>query len=90
MGTTKNDINVRLIEKINAVEEKYNKSFSNTQKILMTTDGSITAILDVLYGKISLKTLDQHFEEATEESAPLVNVDVGQEYLLSEPLHQYG
>ena len=58
-----NDINVRLIEKINQVEEKYVKNFSNTQKILMTTDGSITAILDVLYGKIALKTLEQHFEE---------------------------
>ena len=52
-----NDVNVRLIEKINQVEEKYNQNFSNTQKILMTTDGSITAILDVLYGKIALKTL---------------------------------
>ena len=77
--TTDNNINVRLIEKINQVEEKYNKNFSNTQKILMTTDGSITAILDVLYGKIDLKTLEQHFEEATEESAELVNVDVGDE-----------
>ena len=66
--TTDNNINVRLIEKISAVEEKYNKQFSNTQKILLTTDGSITAILDVLYGKIDLKTLEQHFEEATEEN----------------------
>ena len=74
-----NDVNVRLIEKINQVEEKYDKNFSNTQKILMTTDGSITAILDVLYGKIDLKTLEQHFEDATEESAKLVNVDVGDE-----------
>ena len=77
--TTDNNINVRLIEKISDVEEKYNKQFSNTQKILLTNDGSITAILDVLYGKIDLKTLEQHFEEATEESAPLVNVDVGDE-----------
>ena len=53
---TDNDVNVRLIEKINQVEEKYEKNFSNTQKILMTTDGSITAILDVRYGKIALKT----------------------------------
>ena len=76
---TDNDVNVRLIEKINKVEEDYGKKFSNTQKILMTTDGSITAILDVLHGKIDLKTLEQHFEEATEESAKLVNVDVGDE-----------
>ncbi len=76
---TDNDVNVRLIEKINKVEEDYGKKFSNTQKILMTTDGSITAILDVLHGKIDLKTLEQHFEEATEENAKLVNVDVGDE-----------
>jgi chorismate-pyruvate lyase len=77
--TTDNDVNVRLIEKINQVEENYGKKFSNTQKILMTTDGSITAILDVLYGKIDLKTLDQHFEKATEESAGLCNINVGDE-----------
>lgn len=78
-NTADNDVNVRLIEKINAVEEKYNANFSNTQKILMTTDGSITAILDVLFGKIDLKTLEQHFEPATEESASLVNVNAGDE-----------
>ncbi|AMK14614.1 chorismate--pyruvate lyase family protein [Methanobrevibacter olleyae] len=77
--TTDNDVNLRLIEKINEVEKKYNKKFSNTQKILLTTDGSITAILDVLHGKIDLKTLKQHFEEATEKSASLVNVDLGDE-----------
>ena len=49
----KNEANKRLIEKINALEESYPKNFSNTQKILLTTDGSITAILDVLYGKIN-------------------------------------
>lgn len=74
-----NNINIRLIEKINQVEKENNKEFSNTQKILLTTDGSITAILDVLHGKIDLKTLEQHFEASTEESAKLVNVDVGDE-----------
>ena len=76
---TDNDVNLRLIEKINLVEENYGKNFSNTQKILMTTDGSITAILDVLHGKIDLKTLEQHFEDATAESAELVNVNPGDE-----------
>lgn len=74
-----NNINVRLIEKINAVEKNYGKSFSNTQKILLTTDGSITAILDVLHGKIDLKTLKQHFEPATKESAKLVDANEGDE-----------
>jgi chorismate-pyruvate lyase len=79
MSQNKNEANKRLIEKIEDLENDYNWEFSNTQKILMTTDGSITAILDVLYGKIALKTLEQHFEEATEESARLVNVDAGDE-----------
>ena len=53
----KNEANKRLIEKINDLELEYDENFSNTQKILLTTDGSITAILDVLYGKITLKTM---------------------------------
>ena len=76
--TDKNEANKALIDKINEVEKDYGKNFSNTQKILLTTDGSITAILDVLYGKITLTTLDQHFEEADENHAPLVNVPIGE------------
>ena len=60
MVQDKNEANKRLIEKINDLEKDYGQEFSNTQKILLTTDGSITAILDVLYGKIDLDTLDQH------------------------------
>ena len=63
MDKKENNINKCLIDKINYLENKYNKKFSNTQKILLTTDGSITAILDVLYNKISLKTIEQHFEK---------------------------
>lgn len=77
MTIEKNEANKRLIEKINKVEENYAKNFSNTQKILLTTDGSITAILDVLYGKITLSTLEQHFDTATEEISDLIDVDKG-------------
>lgn len=74
----KNKSNIRLIEKINKLEKQYNEiKFSNTQKILLTTDGSITSILDVLYGKIDLKTIDQHFEKANKTSAKYVNVNIG-------------
>ncbi len=79
MSEPKNEANRGLIDKINQVEKEYGKNFSNTQKILMTTDGSITAILDVLYGKITLSTLDQHFEDADKDHAKLVNVDEGEE-----------
>ncbi|MGN0177154.1 MAG: chorismate--pyruvate lyase family protein [Methanobrevibacter sp.] len=78
MTISKNEANKALIDKIRQVENDYGKTFSNTQKILMTTDGSITAILDVLYGKITLTTLDQHFENADENHAKLVNVDEGE------------
>ena len=73
----KNEANKRLIEKINQVEDNYQKDFSNTQKILLTTDGSITVILDVLYGKITLSTIEQHFETSTSKTSKLINVDEG-------------
>jgi chorismate-pyruvate lyase len=79
MPMSKNEANIGLIEKIRDLEEQYGKTFSNTQKILLTTDGSITAILDVLYGKLTLSTLDQHFEDADKSHAKLVNVDEGEE-----------
>ena len=79
MSEPKNEEIRGIIDKINQVEKEYGRNFSNTQKILMTTDGSITAILDVLYGKITLSTLDQHFEDADKDHAKLVNVDEGEE-----------
>ncbi|WP_405286135.1 chorismate--pyruvate lyase family protein [Methanobrevibacter sp.] len=91
MATEKNEANKRLIEKMDDLEESYGQEFSNTQKILLTTDGSITAILDVLYGKISLITLDQHFEDADLDRARLVNVKVGDEINFREVLmHKEG
>lgn len=90
MTAEKNEANKRLIEKINDLEEEHSKTFSNTQKILLTTDGSITAILDVLYGKIDLITLDQHFEVADEEHAKLVDVEVGTEINFREVMMHKG
>ncbi|MBE6502118.1 MAG: DUF98 domain-containing protein [Methanobrevibacter thaueri] len=86
MTKDKNEANKRLIEKMEDLENDYGKTFSNTQKILLTTDGSITAILDVLYGKISLITLDQHFGIADESHAKLVNVEAGDEINFREVL----
>ena len=77
MTLEKNEANKRLIEKINTLENEYGENFSNTQKILLTTDGSITAILDVLYCKITLSTLNQHFENADLKHSKLVNVQEG-------------
>lgn len=90
MQKDKNEANKRLIEKINDLEKDYGQKFSNTQKILLTTDGSITAILDVLHGKINLFTLDQHFEKADEEHAKLVNVNAGDEINFREVIMHKG
>ena len=68
MTIEKNEANKRLIEKINQVEEGYTKDFSNTQKILLTTDGSITA---------TLSTLEQHVDTADREISELIHVDEG-------------
>ncbi|OWT33062.1 UbiC family transcriptional regulator [Methanobrevibacter sp. 87.7] len=78
MEKKENNINKCLIDKINYLENKYNKEFSNTQKILLTTDGSITAILDVLYNKISLKTINQNLEKANEKVAKHFNIKEGE------------
>ena len=86
MTQDKNEANKRLIEKMNDLEVDYGQKFSNTQKILLTTDGSITAILDVLYGKINLITLDQHLGIADSENAELVNVTAGEEINFREVL----
>ena len=90
MTIRKNEANKRLIEKINDLEQEYGKTFSNTQKILLTTDGSITAILDVLYGKISLFTIDQHFGIADESHAKLVNVNAGDKINFREVIMHKG
>lgn len=90
MTMSKNEANKRLIERINDLEQEHNKKFSNTQKILLTTDGSITAILDVLYGKISLHTIDQHFEDADEYHAGLVDVEAGTEINFREVIMHKG
>lgn len=90
MTMSKNEANKRLIERINDLEKENNKQFSNTQKILLTTDGSITAILDVLYGKIDLDTLDQHFENADEYHAGLVDVEVDTEINFREVIMHKG
>ena len=81
-----NDINKPLIEKISNLEQNYEGNFSNTQKILLTTDGSITAILDVLHGKISLKTINQYFTKADKEISELLNIKIGDSVIFREIL----
>jgi chorismate-pyruvate lyase len=65
-----------ILDKIKKLEKSL-KGFSNTQKILLTTDGSVTNILDVLKGHIIIKTLVQEFIEADEDIANELGIYVG-------------
>ncbi len=52
-------------------------SLSSAQKILLTTDGSVTTILDVLKGHVKIRTLIQEFRKADEEVARLLQIEKG-------------
>ncbi|MGL4669075.1 MAG: chorismate pyruvate-lyase family protein [Methanobacteriaceae archaeon] len=52
---------------------------SNIQKILIATDGSVTNILDVLNGRIGIRTLKQEFQKADNEIAKILNINKGEE-----------
>ena len=66
---------------INELEEEHDVKLSTTQKILLSINGPITTILDVLYGKVRLFMLEQHFEDADETVADFLGVNVGDEVL---------
>ena len=53
---------------IKKIEEEVG-NLSNAQKILLTTDGSVTTILDVIKGHVKIETLVQKFVDADEEMA---------------------
>lgn len=53
-------------------------ALSSAQKILLTTDGSVTSILDVLKGHVDINTLQQEFKPADEEIARNLNINEGE------------
>ena len=71
----KNEIHDRLRE----IEAENNITFSNTQKVLLSIEGSITAILDVIYGTVGIFLLQKFFEPADSKKAELLNVNEGDE-----------
>ena len=71
-------------QKIKELEQKHNVEISTVQKILLSTDGVITTILDVLYGQVHLFVLRQRFEKADESTANLLDIDKGDEVDIRE------
>ncbi|KZX16295.1 chorismate--pyruvate lyase family protein [Methanobrevibacter curvatus] len=71
----KNEFNI--MDEIKRIETEEVK-LSNIQKILLATDGSVTTILDVLNGRISIKTLKQEYQEGNKEIAKILNINEGE------------
>lgn len=76
----------KLHDRIKQIEAEQGIKFSNTQKVLLTIEGSITAILDVLYGTVSIFLLRRHFEPADSETAAFLDVEEGEEIHYREVL----
>ncbi|MDI3483931.1 MAG: hypothetical protein PWQ74_518 [Methanobacteriaceae archaeon] len=70
-------MDIDVVEEIKKLERVIGP-LSNTQKILLTTDGSVTRILDVILGKVNIKTLVQEFREASEEIAEKLDIAAGE------------
>ncbi len=47
------------------------------RRYFLTTDGSVTTILDVIRGHVKIETLEQKFVDADLEMAQLLNIEVG-------------
>ncbi|WP_407423983.1 chorismate pyruvate-lyase family protein [Methanobrevibacter sp.] len=76
-----NIIENEIRETITELEEEHNLKLSTTQKILLTINGPVTPILDVLYGEVRLFMLEQHFEKADKTVADLVGINEGDDVL---------
>lgn len=71
-------------EKINELEREHDVEISTVQRILLSTDGVITAVLDVLYGQVHLFVLRQRFEKADKPIAEMLSIDEGDDVICRE------
>lgn len=77
-------------DEINLLEEKYDVKLSTIQKILLSSDGPISTILDTLYGTVHLFMLDQHLEKSP-KSSQIVDIEEGELILYRESIvHKRG
>lgn len=65
-----------ILDGIKKIENKIGK-LSNAQRILLTTDGSVTTILDVIRGHVEIETLEQKFISADSKMAQLLDINEG-------------
>ena len=67
----------RIRERIVELEKQHNVSLSTVQKILLTIEGQIVTILDVLYGNVHIFIIDQRITEADKETAEKLEINEG-------------
>lgn len=78
-------------EKINQLEKENDMKLSTIQKILVSIEGPVVTILDILYGDVNLFILDQHMEKADKSVAEKLDINEGDEIDLREViLHKHG
>lgn len=91
MLSNSNVIENEINRKIREVEKQNNIKLSTTQKIVLSTNGSLSSILNALFGEIHLFTLRQHFKKANKEIAEKVEVNEGDEVHHREIIvHKHG
>lgn len=66
-------------EKISEVETAHKAKLSTVEKILLSIDGPIVTILDVLYGEVKLFVLEQHTISADKKISELLEIEEGEE-----------
>jgi len=74
---------INLNAEIKKLEKKFGK-ISDVCKILLSTDGSVTDILNALKGEITAKILIQKIQKADKKTAKLLNIREGEEFNFRE------
>ena len=81
-----NIIKNEIREKITELEQEHDVKLATIQKILLSTRGPITTVLDVLYGEVRLFMLAQHIEKADKDIAELLGINEGDEIIYRNAL----
>jgi len=80
-----------LRERIRNMEAGEGVTLSKLQKILLSIQGPVTTILDVLYCNVNMFIIDQHVENAEKSVAELLDIEIDDEIFYREViLHKNG
>lgn len=81
----------KIKDRITEIENEYNIQLSTIQKILLSINGPIPSILDIVYGDVKLFIIKQNIEKADKDTAKYLELDEGAELYYREViLHKRG